>query len=720
MKIYMFLIVNYTIKNFFVIESNMLSHLKEKYGYNKFRSQQENVITDIMKKENVIVVFPTGAGKSLCYQFPATYLGKCSLVISPLISLMEDQQLHLEKRGIKSICLCSVSEKIGNLSLFKRSADEDDFLRDYNVIYTTPEYFVGHLETFRKLSRNLCMIAIDEAHCLSAWGHDFRSSYKELSIIRSEFVDIPVMLLTATATPTVLEDIFETLDIDAANQYNLGTRRDNLIITVLQKRNLVDDLKIIDPLQSTIIYVQTRKKAEEVCLQMNKIGMKAEFYHAGISTEERTEIHRNFVKDKTKVLVATIAYGMGIDKPDIRLIINWGAPCDIATYYQMIGRCGRDGLLGKVVLFHDKSDFATNKFLISKSNQVEYRTAQLNIFKEYIENDEICRQVLIDNYFVHENITKETKNVIKCKICDNCTRDFSAETKIDAVNEVLCILKLVESSRVKYGIKKLIDVLRGRVKTSLGSLVDNKYFGSCRHVIEEHLKKIIQKLITEQYLQEKPYKFYSVIDIGDKEFSEVSFEVRVKPDRSTSMPSLRNNTYLQTLESRRQKLALENDTPTYMIVNDKVLQQIAVKKPSSLEELLLIDGVSTNFIATYGVNFLTSASDDKENEVKILSERSPSDTICESVRMFMDGKSVFEISKIRNLKPMTIESHIIDFYAYYPDKIDEKKFAITDSVVQEVSDAVKKLGKERLKPIKEEVSAQISYLQIKICLIKYV
>lgn len=685
----------------------MLSHLKSIYGYNDFRSHQKDVIEDVLKGENTIVVFPTGQGKSLCYQFPATYSNKTSIVISPLISLMEDQKLNLEKKGIKSMCLNSVDNHIQNKKLLKMSISSPSLNVSLNVsiIYTTPEFFTSNIIYFKSIIENICLIAIDEAHCLSAWGHDFRPSYKKLNIISTEFLKKPIMLLTATATPLVLEDIFNTIGITEANEYNIGTKRSNLYISILKKTNISKDLDVIDVEKSTIIYTQTRKKAEEVCSVLVSKGIMCEFYHAGMSNEERNIIHKRFSSNELKVLVATICFGMGIDKPDIRMIINWGAPCDIETYYQEIGRGGRDGLDSKVIMFYDESDFRTNQYLISKSSQNEYRNNMLNIFKKYIENIYTCRQNLIEEYFEFGNITyTKSKELEKCNNCDNCNRKIIKG--VDITKEGKIILDFIKSLQLKYGISKVIETLHGSKSSKLGSVLLNTSFnGIFNNLSKDYIKDIINLLIQKDFLENTIYdKMYTVVGIGSRimkddtiiEINHIKYTPKIKED----------NTFLKYCDIRLQ-IANENKVSPYMIINDAVLENISRVKPSTLEEMVLIDGVNLHFISNYGFRFLL------ENK-KIIKCNSTAE---ESFKLFNNNKNINEISKIRNIKRMTVEKHIVEYLKNHKSEINYKMFNITDDIKNIVLEAVSNVGKSKLKPIKEIVGHKISYLQIQICLI---
>jgi RecQ family ATP-dependent DNA helicase len=687
----------------------METHLKLQYGFTSFRDLQKDIIIDVLDKNDSIVIFPTGGGKSLCYQFPATYLNKKSIVISPLISLMTDQQIHLNQKGIKSVCLNSETT---NKNLLKKKNN----FSDISVIYCTPEFIIANINMFTELA-DICLIAIDEAHCLSEWGHDFRPTYRQLNILKKSFPNIPIIALTATATPRVLDDIFKVLNFDSANQYQIGTMRKNISIHIKEKsKDILKDLDI-KPDESTIIYTQTRKTCEKIHNLLISKGVNSGCYHAGLSAEHKNTIHNLFIKDKINVVVATICFGMGVDKPDIRKVINYGSPCNMETYYQEIGRAGRDGMQSTAVMFYSDADYGTNSFLLNKSNQCTKAVQQnkmelLNSFQQYITNDKICRQLIIEHYFENGNLSGNISNkpFDKCGTCDNCTgvTTKTLQTTQLSSRESKLVIGLINSLQVNYGCVKLINILRG----SESSFSKNKYYNTGGHKSIVWWKNLIKGLVRDEYLEKISQSFYTVIGIGKKDMDKVPEDMDGVPEDTIKLQLT-----LKKYKTIRDRLAnLENVAP-YMLMNDKVLNELSMVKPKTLQELLQIDGITNDFVCKYG-NFFVGEEKGEIPTKKSSNEKSDS----VSFSMYQSGKNIKEIAIERDLKVITIESHVTSKLSDNPSSIDKKRIGLTDEVLNRISLAVSKVGKNRLRPIKDildETANDISYFQIKVglCLI---
>src|SRR6184192_3321556 len=429
--------------------------LKRHFGHDQFRPLQQEIIRDVLAKRDVFVLMPTGGGKSLCFQLPALMRDGLTIFVSPLISLMKDQVDALQTSGISATFLNSTLER------------EDAKARwrglhrgEYRMLYVAPERLM--LETFleRALSWNIAQIAIDEAHCISEWGHDFRPEYRELKKLRKHLPDVPVMALTATATERVREDIIKELKLREPRCYVASFNRPNLTYRVVPKSAPYEQLLAFiesRPNDSGIVYCASRKSTDSLARNLNEDGISAKPYHAGLTSVERTKHQESFLRDDVRVITATIAFGMGINKPNVRFVVHYDLPKNLESYYQETGRAGRDGLPGECVLLFSASDVAKQLHFIDEKSEKEATIArtQLQQMVHYAETRE-CRSTTLLEYF------GETFSQVPCNGCDNCLQPRETfDGTVHAQKFLSCIYRIYARHRFGFGLGHVVDVLRG-------------------------------------------------------------------------------------------------------------------------------------------------------------------------------------------------------------------------------------------------------------------
>lgn len=681
----------------------MEKHLKELYGFNNFRDYQKDIIKDILNNENIFAVLPTGGGKSLLYQFPATYTGKTTIVISPLISLMNDQCIYLNSKNIKSVCLNS--ETSVNVSQYK----------DYKIIYTTPEFIVSRIPAFKLMKEYIGLFAIDEAHCVSQWSHDFRPSYQKLRLLKQHFKNVPILAVTATATPKVLEEMHTFLGVNDCCEYLLGTRRTNLAINILPKSKFKECVYE----EPTIIYVSTRKLCEKISNDLNNKNIKSCYYHGGMSKKDKEISHKKFIGGEINVIVATISFGMGIDKADIRHVINFGVPSDIETYYQEIGRAGRDGINSKATIYYDDGDFMTISYLISNGDpsQIDIKTHRLNMLSSYLKEKNICRQQIIDYYFETGKYPNESQveHIPKCNMCDNCLRETNIEL-IDITKESTCIVNIL-TQNAKYkkydlGLKKTIKNIKTHKRYAITPPKSDKF-------ITDVIDVLISKNILRRY---KPPKGYGlVIGLGDVLLNTVTpIKARIEENEKVNLLfkdyHFKGKKLIDLMELRN-KLAKKFNLIPGSFINDRVINNIYNKKPRTLNELWKVDGISNEFIMTEEcIEFM--------NEYKIMNgfvakkKKGRANNREKIYKLYKQNKRPLEISTTLGLNIRTIHNHILYIYEHYEDvDIDLDYYDLSQEKEDKIKAAIREVGTKYLKPIKDIVGKKISYEQIKLCII---
>ncbi|HEY9878793.1 MAG TPA: DNA helicase RecQ [Leptolyngbyaceae cyanobacterium] len=652
--------------------------LKHHFGYDQFRLGQREVIETFLKNRDVLVVMPTGGGKSLCYQLPALLKLGVTIVVSPLIALMQDQVDSLSDNGIAATYLNST------LSL-EEVRSREAALRAGNIrlLYVAPERLVnpGFLQLLRSLSQTIgiAAFAIDEAHCVSEWGHDFRPEYRQLSTLRYTFPQIPILALTATATERVRQDILTQLCLNDPLVHISSFNRQNLFYEVRpkQRQSYLDLLKQVREFEgSGIIYCLSRKRVDELAARLQQDGITALPYHGGMSDTARSENQRRFIRDDVRLIVATIAFGMGINKPDVRFVIHYDIPRNLESYYQESGRSGRDGEKAHCILYYNYADVSTVEYLISqKPDEAEQRIArqQLRQMIDYAEST-VCRRKIQLGYF--GEILSES-----CNHCDNCISPPPIE---DWTIEAQKFLSCVARCRERFGAGHIIDVLRGAKKQRLLELKHNELstygIGKDRSVDEWRL---LSRSLLHQGLLEETTDGYPVLKLNagswqvlKKQISvQVAIPEQLQQQAVETLPAEDSREVVQLMErlrSLRKRLADEQAVPPYVVFAESALRQMAQQRPQTLAAFARISGVGSRKLEQYGQVFTDeiyrfcrenglSEADLPRVEPAVFrpsrKNQTPSDTHLQTLELHREGLSLPEIIERRRLRYSTIVSH---------------------------------------------------------------
>ncbi len=708
------------------------------FGYDEFKPGQKDLVLGVLNGRDVLGIMPTGGGKSLCYQLPAMLMDGITLVVSPLISLMKDQVDSLDEIGIPGTFINSTLED-NDLNYRLQEIREGK----YKIIYVAPE----RLNTFAFINLirdvKISMVAIDEAHCISQWGHDFRPSYTEIPNFIGKFPQRPILAAyTATATRLVVDEIKDLLGLRAPVESIIGFDRPNLLYKVVKVSNKLsyinDYLKNNFQEDSGIIYCATRKSVESVTEKLNLLGYSAVSYHGGMTSETRQKNQDDFILNKVKIIVATNAFGMGIDKPDVRFVIHYNMPQNMEAYYQEAGRAGRDGEPSHCSLLYSPSDIVKQKLLIQNSTFSEQRENILYENLQYLVdycNTNDCLRSMILKYFGEDSLGS------KCDNCGNCLDDSEmVDISLEAQKILSCIYRVKE----RFGVSVIIQVLRGsKNKRVLEFGLDSvSTYGIMKEYSENTLREIIMTLISMGYILVTADKFpvlklsakaRDVLNGRDKVYHkkhllEIKSSNKGQIARRDHDVDFDEYLFLR-LKELRYSLAQKKGMAPFMVFHDSTLKEMAAYFPQSKEAMLSIKGVGEKKYENYGHKFLeiilAYAKDNQKEEVEILEEEKigeggqldKGDRYEVTYDLYLQNYSLKEIADKRGFTVNTIIDHLGTCNKRGQD-VDWTRFLDDSEKEEKILAVINEVGLERLKPIKEALPENISYEDIRLVIVK--
>ncbi|MDB5274502.1 MAG: helicase RecQ [Chitinophagaceae bacterium] len=708
-----------------VLLDNARHLLKTVYGYDTFRPLQEDIILSILQGCDTLVLMPTGGGKSVCFQIPALLREGVCLVVSPLIALMKDQVEALRRNGIGAAAYNS-SFSQSELREVIRQCQSGDI----KLLYVSPEKLLS-VVPFLKEQLKISFIAIDEAHCISSWGHDFRPEYTQLHSIREVLPGVPVIALTATADKITRRDICEQLKMKEPAVFISSFDRPNLSLTVRSGLSLKEKVSEIDrflkirPNEPGIVYCLSRKNTEDMADKLKNIGYPAACYHAGLEGSIRNKVQEDFLNDRLQIVCATIAFGMGIDKSNVRWVIHSNLPKNIESYYQEIGRAGRDGYKADTVLYYSYGDVVMQTQFANDSSQKELNLAKLHRMQQFAEAN-ICRRKILLNYFGEAVI----QNCGNCDVCKN------PRPMMDGTRLAQMALSAVSRMNEEAGGNMLINVLRGSANAELMNkgYQNIKTYGVGRDIPyadwQQYLLQFLHLGILEvAYDQGSALKITNLgkdVLFGKQtlqlsELVPISFEKKSSKKTKATAPSSdnENNTpeekLFQLLRTLRMKLAQQDGIPPYMIFSDATLKQMAELLPTTAEDLLTVSGVGERKMEMYGNDFLETIQSFLQQRVDAPKKVQKGDTYKITLELYNQGLDVETIAAQRAMSATTIWSHIAQL-AEQGESIDLRKY-IPKADEERIRKAVEEVGNgNALKPIFDQLNGEVEYHKIRLTL----
>lgn len=692
---------------------NARAALKKYFGYEQFRPMQEEIIAHVLSGQDTVVLMPTGGGKSICFQIPAVVMDGVCVVVSPLIALMKDQVEGLRAIGIRAEFINS------SLSSTQSYAVETAALNgELDLLYVSPEKLLS--ADFSRLLSNvkLSLIAVDEAHCISQWGHDFRPEYTQMHHLKEQFPKVPLIALTATADKLTRKDIVTNLRLQQPKVFVASFDRPNLSLNVLPGRNrfkVIQDWIEARPGQSGIIYCLSRKSTEETAKKLKAAGINATFYHAGLGPDLRSKTQERFIRDDVPIVCATIAFGMGIDKSNVRWVIHYNLPKNIESYYQEIGRAGRDGLSSDTLLFYSYGDVIQLQNFIADSGQREILETKLERIEQYA-NARICRRKVLLSYF-GEHLEENCGN---CDICKDPPQTIDGTTLTQKALSALLRMK------EKVGANMLIDVLRGSSRADIISKGYDqiKTYGAGSEIPRADWQQFVLQMLN-QGLLEIAYDEANTLKVtpqgrevlfSGRKVELVRPSIKPKSQQPKAKPQKTkkeqvDDALFERLRKLRKGLADKQGVPPYIVFGDRTLKEMSAEKPTNEIQMRKISGVGDKKWQMYGDRFINEILQFIQDNYKAVSRTIKGSSEITTYEMWRKGKSPAAIAQARNLSETTIYSHLAKLYASGEYEIDINKF-VGPSELQTILQAAMETGSGTAKPIFEHLREKVPYFKI--------
>lgn len=694
------------------MKDKALKILKSVFGYDEFRPQQWEIINSILNNKDALVLMPTGGGKSLCFQIPALLNEGLTIVVSPLIALMKDQVEGLKGNGVKA-------------DYFNSSQTDEEHKRvigclesgETKLLYVSPEKLISDAFYPFLQTLNISLVAVDEAHCISSWGHDFRPEYAQLGRLRDRFKGVPFIALTATADKLTKKDIITQLQLKNPGVFISSFDRPNLSLTVLPGKKKFDViLNFVNQRkgESGIIYCLSRKATESLAAKLKAQGFLAAAYHAGLQNQERQKTQEDFINDEVKIVCATVAFGMGIDKSNVRFVIHHNLPKNIESYYQEIGRAGRDGLPSDTVLFYSYADVIQLKQFVEQSGQKEFQEAKLKRMQDFTEA-RICRRKVLLAYF-GEVLEKSCGN---CDVCKNPPKVFDgtlpAQIALSAISRVNeqepqgMIIEIVKGSSRAEVYEKGYQNLKTFGVGNKYSFKDWQNFmlqllslGFYEVAYDDHYRLKLTELSKSVLFEGKKVELVDLSEVTQK-FSKDSF---IKESK-VSKP---NEELFEILRQVRSRIARAKGKPPYLIFSDASLKDMSTTKPVSKSEMLNVSGVGEHKFDAFGNDFMTSII-----EFVNKNKKKKGDTYKETLIYIKEGRGIKEIADLRSISETTVQSHVAHLFGI--GKLTDVGHFVPKENLKKINKYLSENPKpDALKPIFEALNGEVSYGEIRIAL----